>query len=354
MTALSTPAQSPAGFHQDTSLRPVPWRKLAWVSWRQYRLSLVGAAVFLGALALYLLIMGLKIRSAYASVTSCRPVDSQACSDVDNLFGSTYFVTAEITAALLQAVPVLIGVFAGAPILARELETGTFRFAWTQGAGRIRWTVARLALPAVAVTAVTAAFSQLFGWFYYPFFADGLDSRLAPQFFDLTGVAFAAWTLAAFTIGALTGALIRRVVPAIATSMAVWAGLLLATLLYLRRHYEAPLLDKGYGAPAIGNNPAWVISQSWTGPDGKPVSQSAIIQLIQQAPQGTPKKVGPNTYQIAVNPFQWLFQHGYTEWTRYQPASRFWPFQFIEGGWLLALSLLLIAATVWLIRRRAA
>jgi ABC-type multidrug transport system ATPase subunit len=51
---------------------------------------------------------------------------------------------------------------------------------------------------------------------------------------------------------------------------------------------------------------------------------------------------------------QCLNQHGYTQWTSYQPDSRFWPFQWIEGGWLLVLSALLIAATVWLIRRRAA
>ena len=51
---------------------------------------------------------------------------------------------------------------------------------------------------------------------------------------------------------------------------------------------------------------------------------------------------------------QYLAQHGYTLWTSYQPGSRFWPFQWIEGGWLLALSVLLIAATVWLVRRRAA
>ena len=51
---------------------------------------------------------------------------------------------------------------------------------------------------------------------------------------------------------------------------------------------------------------------------------------------------------------QCLAQHGYTQWTSYQPASRFWPFQWIEGGWLLALSVLLIAVTVWVVRRRAA
>jgi len=38
----------------------------------------------------------------------------------------------------------------------------------------------------------------------------------------------------------------------------------------------------------------------------------------------------------------------------YQPQSRFWAFQFIEGGWLLVLAVILGAATIWLVRRRAA
>jgi hypothetical protein len=66
MTVL-TPAQP----GQGKSLRTVPWRRLGWVSWRQYRFSVVGAAVFLGTLAAYLLIMGLRIRGGYASVASC-------------------------------------------------------------------------------------------------------------------------------------------------------------------------------------------------------------------------------------------------------------------------------------------
>jgi hypothetical protein len=346
MTVLSTPAQP----GQDTRPRPIPWSKLAWVSWRQYRIALISAVVFLGVLAVYLLVMGLKIRSAYASVASCHPANSTACLDVSSLFSNAYYLTGEITAALLQVVPVLVGVFAGAPILARELDSGTSRFAWTQGAGRIRWTIARLALPAVTVTAATAAFSQLFGWFYYPFFAGGLDGPLAPQFFDLTGVAFAAWTLAAFAIGALAGVLIRRAVPAMVASMAAWAGLLAATLLFLRRHYEAPLITKSGGPPGSGTSP-WVISQWWTGPNGKPVSYSTIMQLAQQ-----PSLLHGPTHHVKGGPgggsiFQGLFQHGYTEWASYQPADRFWTFQWIEGGWLVALSLLLIAATIWLVRR---
>jgi hypothetical protein len=349
MTTLTTPAQP-----RERTPRPVPWSKLAWVSWRQYRVGLLGALVFLGVLAVYLLVVGLRFRSAYASVTSCHPASSQACFAVSDLFSNTYYVTAEVTAAVLLAVPVLVGVFAGAPILARELDTGTFRFAWTQGAGRIRWTVARLALPAVAVTLAALAFSQLFEWFYWPFFASGMDSRFAEQFFSLTGVAFAAWTLAAFAIGALAGVLIRRAVPAMAASMAAWAGLMLATVSFLRRHYMAPLLNRGTGAPGRGTSPAWVLSQWWTGPNGRPVPFNKLIQLTQDAPKGPTKQVGPDSFQTVVDPFHWLAQRGYTEWTSYQPASRYWHFQFIEGGWLLVLSLLLIVATIWLVHRRAA
>jgi len=54
------------------------------------------------------------------------------------------------------------------------------------------------------------AFSVLFSWYFQPFFADGNQITLDPEVFGLRGVAFAAWTLAAFAIGALAGMLIRR------------------------------------------------------------------------------------------------------------------------------------------------
>ncbi|HTW03289.1 MAG TPA: ABC transporter permease subunit [Streptosporangiaceae bacterium] len=327
MTILNAPAPSRPG----TSTRPVPWRRLAWVSWRQYRFSAAGAAVFLGVVAAYLLIVGLRVRSGYASLGSCHLTEShisQTCTTALMLFGG-YHVWGETTAAFMLAVPVLVGVFAGAPVLGRELEAGTFRFAWTQGAGRTRWTLARLAVPAVAVTAAAAALSQLFGWFYYPFFAFPADSAFAPQYFELTGIAFAAWTLAAFAIGGLAGVLVRKVVPAIAAAMAAWAGLLLVTILYLRPHYEAALTAHGSGG-APGKSP-WVIHQWWVGPNGQAItSENKIIQLINRP------------------------QRGYTQWTIYQPEARYWHFQFIEAGWLLVLSLLLIAGTIWVVRRRAA
>jgi hypothetical protein len=337
---------------QGTRVRPVPWRRLAWVSWRQYRAALAGTIVFLAVLSAYLVVMGLRIHSGYDATLHCGQNTSQTCNDELNVFQNAYYITAEVTAALLSAVPVLVGVFAGAPILARELDTGTARFAWTQGAGRTRWTIARLALPALSVTILAGAFSWLFAWFYQPFFSSGLDARLAPQFFDLTGVALAAWTLAAFAIGTLAGVVIRKSVPAIIAGMAAWGGLLALTLLVLRKHYLAPLLDKGTGGPAQGNG-GWVISQWWTGPNGRPASMSAIIQQM-NSPNTNPAHCHGNSCSQLVDPFKALYQHGYTEWTLYQPGSRYWTFQWIEGGWLLALSVILIAATIWLVRHRPA
>jgi ABC-type transport system involved in multi-copper enzyme maturation permease subunit len=349
MTALTVPVG------QDRELRPVPWRKMAWVTWRQHRTALAGLAALLGAGAVYLLIMGLSIHHAYAAVTACHPARSGACGNLVGNFLTTYWGGAQITSVLLQLVPVLIGAFVGAPVLARELETGTFRFIWTQGFGRARWAAAKLTLLAVAVTAAAGAFSVLYAWYIRPFLAAAVSqqSSLAGEIFDLKGIAFAAWTLAAFAIGALAGLLIRRVVPAMAATLAVYAGLAFATTLWLRQHYLAPLVTSNPGGPPGPGNAALPVSQWYTGANGKPASQ-AVINHVLQGFQPAVTKVGPNSFQTNISPQQYLAQHGYTQWMSYQPASRFWPFQWIEGGWLLALSVLLIAATVWLVRRRAA
>jgi hypothetical protein len=340
MTALTVPARP----EEDASLRPVPWRRMAWVTWRQHRIALAGVAAFLGAWAVYLWLAGLQLHHAYSAATACQPASSLTCGEILSQFNYTYGDTALHSAVFVQLVPALIGAFVGAPVLARELETGTFRYAWTQGFGRWRWALAKLTSLAVAVTAAAAVFSVLFSWFYQPFFADGQKTPFAPEVFDLRGVAFAAWTLAAFAIGALAGMLIRRVVPAIAATLAVYAGLALAVGLDLRQHYAAPLLTTNPDLPGS----AWIMTQWWDKGGRFAFGSPSNGLLMRLCPPPGPYKQGPQTVT------QCLVQHGYTQWTSYQPGSRFWAFQWIEGGWLLALSVLLIAATIWLVRRRVA
>jgi hypothetical protein len=72
MTALTAPTV-PARPEEDASLRPVPWRRMAWVIWRQHRIALGGVAVALGALAVYVWIVGLQLHHAYVAATTCNP-----------------------------------------------------------------------------------------------------------------------------------------------------------------------------------------------------------------------------------------------------------------------------------------
>ncbi len=338
----------------DARLRPLPWRRMVWVTWRQHRLALAGVVALFGAAAAYLLVTGLPMHDAYAAVAGCRPPGSDFCRQVANDFLGTYAPSVGVTFGLFQAMPALIGAFAGTPLLAREFETGTFRYAWTQGIGRVRWTVAKLTPLAVVVTIAAAAFSMLVSWYVQPILDAGDDNGpLYPTFFDLSGVALAAWTLAAFAIGLLAGIMVRRVVPAMFATIAAWAGLAFVTGAFLRAHYQAPVVTSNPDIPTG----AWIINQGWF-KHGNPASLDVINQTL--APVDvralTPElfQPGPATPPNFGDPVQYLIRHGLTQLTSYQPASRFWTFQWIEGGWLLALSLILIAATVWLVRRRAA
>ena len=262
MTALTVPARP----EEDASPRPVPWRRMAWVTWRQHRIALAGVAVFLGVLAVLLWRAGLTTHHVFAAaVAACRPGASGACYAMSNsIIGTNGFLS---NGFILQAVPVLIGAFVGAPVLARELETGTFRYAWTQGFGRWRWTVAKLVPLAVVLAVAAGVFSLLLNWYYQPYFDAGNQSlglsELTPFFpgvFDLRGIGFAAWTLAAFAIGALAGMLIRRVVPAIVATLVVYAGLAFATGGWLRPAYMTPVVTSNLNVPGS----AWIISQWWT------------------------------------------------------------------------------------------
>jgi ABC-type transport system involved in multi-copper enzyme maturation permease subunit len=330
---------------EDTSPRAVPWRRMIWVIWRQHRAALAGVAALLGVLAVYLWFTGLQLRHAYTAAIACHPASSIDCGQMISNFNNTYSPRAEAIAALLVAVPALIGAFLGAPVLARELETGTFRYTWTQSFGRRRWTLAKLVPLAVLVAAAAGAFSVLFSWYFQPFLAEGNQTPLAPDVFPLRGVAFAAWTLAAFTIGALAGMLIRRAVPAIVVTLAVYLALALAVMNFLRQHYLAPLVTSSLNVPGS----AWILRTWWT--------KGGIFAFGDPPPDNILfKDCPPSSFAGAPSQGglqQCLAQHGYTHWTSYQPAIRFWPFQWIEGGWLLALSVLLIVATVWLVHRRA-
>ena len=353
MTAAAVPVR-----RERPAARAVPWTRLAWVTWRQHRAALIGAAAFLGAIAVYLAVTGHQIRQAYDALAAagCPQAGTlPACQSLDQGLLSFYGTTsgpvgasglnAQSVPFMLLAVPVLLGAFVGAPVLARELESGTFRFAWTQGAGRLRLAAARLIPLAVLLTAAAFGLSALFSWYFTPFLWSGTTGGYPMQVFGNLGTDFAAWALFSFALAAFLGVLLRRAVAATALSLAVTTVLDVVTIMVLRQHYATPVTVSGAGPTGNGD---WVLGNWFTSPGGARVSVDTIDNLYIQAQGG---------YHVSVLPplvATWAAQNHYTQWWSYQPAARWWQLQLTEGAWLLAASLLLITATILLIRRRPA
>jgi hypothetical protein len=343
---------------------------MLWVAWRQHRAALAGTGALLGAFALVLAVSGLRMRSAYDALTRGHCVmlggfyGTSGCALLDgNYYHAGYPFTGnlDLMALALAVLPVLAGVFAGAPLLAREYEAGTVRFAWTQAVGRGRWLAAKLALLGAALAGAGAAFGALAAWWLL--LADGATggSRWQPQQFGVTAVTFAGWTLLMFMAGVLAGALLRRTVPAmaataIAGAILLWydvekfTGLLASVAPLAARSSlvsETLAASASPGAILVGGTQAamppggWVLSAWFTGPHGRVISPfsnslNAVWNLNPAA-------------QAA-----WLARHHLALWVSYQSAARFWIFQAVEGGAAVAIAAILAAAAIWLVRRRPA
>jgi hypothetical protein len=326
-------------------------RGLSWVTWRQHRFALGGTLVVLGSLGLYLLFKGLAMHHSYTNLglDTCGRLDGPSCQSQLVAFQQHYGSLADHLPHYLMLLPGLFGVFLGAPLVARELESGTCRFAWTQGRSRVQWIVTKLVLLAVVLTALALAFSALFSWWYRPF--DAITGRMSSSgAYEISGLVFAARTLFGFTLGALLGLLIRRTVPAMAATAAAWAAVALPSMLYLRPQIQNPISTVGhpakgtiagshvpFNANVIHN---WIQNPAGHHFDFDPLFQQAIVGNGGVIPS-------PDQFDV------WMAQHHYSQWVSYQPNSWFWHFQTVEAAGYAILALLLAVATVLLLRRRA-
>jgi hypothetical protein len=206
---------------------------------------------------------------------------------------------------------------------------------------------------AVAVAAITGAFGALISWHDHPLWQADVTSRLAASEFPTTGVAIVGWSVAAYAVGVLAGYLWRRVAPALATGIGVGFGLALAAS-KVRFHYLPPRTTKSLdyvpGSQTIQQ--WWEKAGAVIGPNQlNTVLQSAGIQHVDVGGGG---KTTPATPGNGTDPVTYLLHHGYTQWTSYQPASRYWTFQWIEFAWLTGLAVLLLTTAFLLVRRRDA
>ncbi|MGH9092437.1 MAG: ABC transporter permease, partial [Acidimicrobiales bacterium] len=196
------------------------------LAWRQFHTE---AAVGIGALVVVAVVL---------AVTGPHLVDVYRASP-SQVTTTDAGLQSALMAVLLVA-PALIGIFFGAPLIARELETGTFRLAWTQGVTRARWLTVKLALVGLVSSVLAGGLGLMVAWWANPINVVS-QNRFSPSLFGIFGIVPFGYALFAFALGVTTGLLFRRTLPAMATTLAAFVGVRFAVTFWIRPHFESPL-----------------------------------------------------------------------------------------------------------------
>ena len=332
---------------------------MTWVVWRQHRNQAYLAAAVLAAFAVLMLVTGRQMVSQYQSaLTSCTA--SHSCGNLANtLTLGTPVVSLLVT--LTVVVPCLLGVFWGGPLLAREFETGTSQFAWTQGITRRRWLTAKVGWALLAAAAWGGAVSVLVTWWSSPLNALK-QQNFQPSQFDIQGVVPIGYAVFAVALGIATGALLRRTLPAMAITLAVFTFLRLVIGQDFRSHYMTAV-TKTFSflhPPPLPAGSYWLVSGGVVGPGGLvPSSHSGAgpslsVNNIPINLASLPSACRNLAFQGPLKFFPCLAARGYHELISYQPADRYWAFQGIETGIFVLLAAALIAVTAIVVLRRDA
>jgi hypothetical protein len=347
---------------------------------RQFRTQ---AAIAFGALALVAIVLGLTgphLAHLYntSGISTCGA--HQDCQTVTDVFLRNYrFLQVGLNSALL-VLPVLVGIFWGAPLIAHELETGTYRLAWTQSITRRRWLAARIGLAGLAGLALTGLLALMVTWWSSPI--DRVYMNLfTPALFGERGIAPIGYAAFAFAIGVTAGLLIRRTLPAMASTLVAFTAARLAITFWVRPYLRAPVRHTAPLTIPAGNGPAnpgagltsardWVLSDQTINAAGHVVGQNGGI-----GPNGS-ISFGPANGGIALqgggvcpglkfpqvsrssSSMPAVFQQcidklGLKDVLSYQPASHYWAFQGYETAIFAAIAVMLAGFCFWQIRRLA-
>ena len=223
------------------------------LTWLQFRTQAVTAAAALAAFAVLLAATGPHLASLYAAdgLDSCH---GSSCLSMAVYFSASlttgpYGVLFMLSTGIILLAPAVIGLFWGAPLIARELETGTAALAWNQSVTRTRWLAVKLAVGGLTAMAVTEALCLMQTWWAAPIsqaVADGagrrrrLQGRFSQLNFATHGITPLGYAAFAFALGVTAGALIRRTIPAMAVTLAIFAALQVAMPLWVRPNLAPP------------------------------------------------------------------------------------------------------------------
>ncbi len=345
---------------------------MTWLIWRQVRAQLLAVYALVALAALVLALTGPRI----ARLT---PADG-------NLFGqlteSDRFIYYS-GIVVIAVVPALIGIFWGAPLVARELENGTHRLVWNQSVTRHRWLAAKLGIVALLTAVAVGILTLAITWWADPL--DGiqsetrgsLPSRLAPVAFAMRGVVPIGYAVFALVLGVTLGVLLRRSLPAMALTLAVYVAVQVAVPFLVRPHLVPTVTQTveisqetmaGLGSQggsdtiefqARPSDPSdWVIANETIDADGRVTGLPAWFSACMPDPRRPGTAGAPDVGAVRAPAdsldtcFDRLASEGYQQRLVVQPVSHFWPLQWAETAVYGGASALLAGLSFWWTRRR--
>ena len=324
---------------------------MIWLTWRQHRAAIIAIAVVVAILGTIFIVTGQQMADAFQQlgVADCLAHPAHPnCGDIVGSFRDQYGAFIEAS-AWLNLLPAILGMLIGAPLVARELEHGTHRLVWTQSISAGRWLVIKLVVLFAVTLAATAIMTVLMSWWHANAWSQ-LDGHMQPLMYDFEGIVPLAYSAFALALGIAAGVLIRRVVPAVAVALVGYLAVRLPIEFLLRARFQPPLTYTQdiltVLAPTTTQTPlrgAWNLGEGWLDSAGHQLSDSTVFQACDPRVGGT-----------KIDLFQCIHNHGWLAFTTYQPADRFWPFQGIEAGILVALAVGLLALAIWWVRKRIA
>jgi ABC-2 family transporter protein len=309
-----------------------------WLTWRQHRSEalVLGGLLLVAAAAFTLERLAMSNAIDQLGLANCASLASGSCADAAGRFLQQYDVLTPT--AFLTLVPGAVGMFVGAPLVARELDRRTHWLVWSQDVSRGRWLLVKsagvLLLSVAAVGVFTLALTWMLGTFFQVATPVRDFSPFDPFFFDVEGVVPVAVAVFALALGMAAGALLARPLPAMLIVLAVFCGLRFGIAQVRFDYPPAPVTMTASLTTTLPEVPsgAWETGRVLLDARDNPVPRQSVCDTRSGA--GKP----------ACDGVHWL--------VTYQPADRFWSFQAIESGVYLVLSVLLLAFTAYWVRRR--
>lgn len=245
---------------------------MTWLTWRQHRAALIGAAVFVVALGLLMITFWSSVQELNA-----------ACGEHDcwiGVAGALGGQLGHIDSVLTYGPPVLAGlvaVFWGAPMLSREYEQRTYLVAWGQDVSPERWLGSRAALLTGATLLLAVPLAAVSWLLIGAMRVSGVWGNVGPyQTLELWPPIQVMHALFGLALGAAVGVLLRRTLLAMGTTLALFVVVRLAIATTVLRWLPAERMVVGIGDAAALPSGAGQVSNGYLDAAGNPITPSVV------------------------------------------------------------------------------